>query len=88
MDSIDKRIPNKTVPVNNMTAEKERSGKNRKLNAISVGNFPLHGTKELVRMANRRSLGEAMMRHPTTAAALHPKPIDMVNTCFPQDPHR
>ena len=56
--------------------------------AIRVGNLPLQGTKLLVSIANNRSRGESMMRHPTTPAALHPKPIHMVSACFPQAQQR
>ena len=52
--------------------------------ASSVGNFPLHGMKLLVRIATSRSLLESMMRHPVTPAALQPSPMHMVNACFPQ----
>ena len=52
-----------------------------------VGKRPLHGTKELVSMAIRRSLGESIIRHPVTPAALHPSPINMVRHCFPQVLH-
>lgn len=41
------------------------------------GNLPLQGTKLLVIMAMRRSLGESMIRQPTIPAALHPKPMHM-----------
>lgn len=46
---------------------------------ISVGNRPLQGTKELVRMAMSRSLGDSMMRQAVTPAALQPKPMHMSN---------
>ena len=46
--------------------------------AMRAGNRPLQGTKLLVRMARSLSLGESMMRHPTTPAALHPRPMHMV----------
>ena len=58
--------------------------KNIVIIAIKVGNRPLHGTKLLVSMANNRSLGESIILQPTTPAALHPKPIHIVNACFPQ----
>ena len=54
------------------------STKNMVKMAIKAGNRPLQGTRLLVRMASRRSRGESMMRHPTTPAALHPKPMHMV----------
>ena len=42
-------------------------------------NRPLHGTKLLVSMAMSRSRGESMMRHPTTPAALQPKPMHILD---------
>ena len=44
----------------------------------------MQGTNELVNMAIRRSLGESMMRQPTTPAALQPNPITVVRHCLPQ----
>lgn len=41
------------------------------------GNLPLQGTKLLVIIAIKRSLGESMIRQPTMPAALHPKPMHM-----------
>lgn len=49
-----------------------------------AGNLPLHGTKLLVRIAINLSLGESIIRPPTTPAALQPNPIHMVNACLPQ----
>ena len=54
---------------------------------MSIGNRPLQGTRQLVSIAISRSRGESMIRHPTTPAALHPKPMHMVNACFPQAQH-
>lgn len=51
--------------------------KNMVMMAIMVGKRPLHGTKLLVIMAIRRSLGESMIRQPMIPAALHPKPMHM-----------
>ena len=42
---------------------------------ISVGKRPLQGTKQFVRMAIRRSLGDSIMRQAVTPAALQPKPM-------------
>ena len=58
--------------------------KNMEIIAIKVGKRPLQGTRLLVRMAISRSLGESMIRHPTTPAALQPNPMAMVKACFPQ----
>ena len=44
---------------------------------ISVGKRPLQGTKQFVRMAMSRSLGDSMMRQAVTPAALQPKPMHM-----------
>jgi hypothetical protein len=49
-----------------------------------VGKRPLQGTKLLVMMAISRSLGESIILHPVTPAALQPKPMHMVSACFPQ----
>lgn len=51
--------------------------KNIVIIVISDGNLPLQGTKLLVRIAIRRSLGESIIRHPVTPAALQPKPMHM-----------
>ena len=51
---------------------------------IRIGNLPLQGTKQLVKMAIIRSRGESIIRQPTTPAALHPNPIHMVSACLPQ----
>lgn len=54
--------------------EKEAT-KNMVIMAMSVGNLPLQGTKEFVKMAMRRSRGDSMIRHPVTPQALQPKPM-------------
>ena len=51
--------------------------KNIVIRAIKVGKRPLHGTKLFVSMASSRSRGESIIRHPTTPAALQPKPMHM-----------
>ena len=38
--------------------------KNKVIRVKRVGNRPLQGTRELVRIAIRRSLGESIIRHP------------------------
>lgn len=58
--------------------------KKKEINKRSVGKRPLHGTNAFVKIAIRRSLGESMIRQPTTPAALHPKPMHNVRHCFPQ----
>ena len=49
---------------------------------ISKGNLPLHGTNAFVSIEIIFSLGESIILHPTTPAALQPKPIHIVNACF------
>ena len=58
--------------------------KNIDKSVISKGNLPLQGTKELVSIAIILSLGESMIRQPTTPVALHPNPIHIVSACLPQ----
>ena len=62
--------------------------KNTAVSSKIVGNRPLQGTKLLVNMAMSLSLGESMMRHAVTPAALQPKPIQSVSACFPCAPAR
>ena len=56
--------------------------KNMVMMAIRVGNRPLQGTKLLVIVAMSRSLGESMMRQPTTPAALQPKPMHITKEIY------
>ncbi len=65
-DKIDSNPPAE-VPIKNMVNM-----------AIRVGNLPLQGTKLLVNIPISRSLGESIILHPTTPAALHPNPMHMV----------
>ena len=58
--------------------------RNRVMRASRVGNFPLHGTRDEVSMAARRSRGLSMIRHPVTPQAVHPRLMHMVRACFPQ----
>ena len=67
------------IPVDEIT--------NIEIRDISVGKRPLHGTKLLVKIAISLSLGESIILHPTTPAALHPNPIHIVSACFPQALH-
>ena len=50
---------------------------------IKNGNLPLHGTKLFVRIAISLSLGELIILHPTTPAALQPNPMHIVIICLP-----
>ena len=87
-------IPNTITAVSRTADRTEESAppavptKNMVNIAISVGNLPLHGTKLLVRIASRRSLGESMIRQPMTPAALQPKPMHIQSACFPQAQQR
>lgn len=44
---------------------------------IKNGNLPLHGIKLFVRIDTSFSLGESIILHPTTPAALQPSPMHM-----------
>ena len=83
-------INTKAVSISAETTEEKNvpsEAKNIAIIAINVGNLPLHGTKLFVSVAISRSLGESIILQPTTAAALHPKPMHIVSACFPQEPH-
>ena len=84
-------IPSKIIPVRIMALINDEyllvTIKNILIIAIRIGNLPLHGTKLLVRIAISLSLGESMILHPVTPAALHPNPIHIVSACFPQALH-
>ena len=54
---------------------------------INSGNLPLQGTKLFVNIAINFSLGELIILHPTTPAALQPNPIHIVIICFPVQQH-
>ena len=58
------------------------------MSAISIGKRPLQGTSEFVSTAISFSRGVSIMRHPTTPAALHPKPMHIGSACLPQEPQR
>ena len=82
-------IPNIITPVS-ITVDKTEFNmvillpmKNMVIMEIRSGNLPLHGTKLLVRIAIRRSLGESIILHPMIPQALHPNPIHIVKDCFP-----
>ena len=78
------------APVSSRAREKEPKvwEKNRVKRVMIRGKRPLQGIKLLVRMASRRSLGESMIRQPTTPAALQPRPMHMLRACLPQPWHR
>ena len=54
---------------------------------IKIGNLPLQGTKQFVKIAINLSLFESIILAPVTPTALHPNPIHIVNACFPQALH-
>lgn len=65
------RIPARIKPVKMSAVAMEPAAppppkpmKNRVMSMMSVGKRPLQGTRELVKMAMSRSLGESMIRHP------------------------
>ena len=47
----------------------------------------MQGTKAFVKIPINRSLGESIILHPTTPAALHPNPIHIVSACLPVPQH-
>lgn len=61
--------------------------RNKVITAIIIGNLPLQGINEFVKMAKSRSLLESIILHPFIAAALQPSPIHIVSACFPQEEH-
>ena len=69
------------VPV--LAADRMSDCKNRADIRMIAGNLPLQGTKVFVRHAINLSLGESMILHATTPAALHPNPMHIVKACFP-----
>jgi len=66
---------------------KESEMKNNVISDIMTGNRPLQGIKLFVRIAIILSLGVSIILQPITPAALQPKPIHVVNACFPQVEH-
>ena len=77
------KIPSSMVAASKRARDREvkspvPAAKNMVRTAKIVGNLPLQGTRLLVSMAIRRSLGESMIRQPVTPAALHPRPMHMV----------
>nr|WP_330373718.1 hypothetical protein [Robinsoniella peoriensis] len=52
--------------------------KNIEITDIKMGSLPLQGTKLLVIIAMKRSLGESIIRQPMIPAALQPNPMHMV----------
>lgn len=76
---IPSRIKHVSIhPAVSVPKEDAPETKNTSIIAISPGKRPLHGTKLLVIIAIRRSLGDSIIRHPMTPQALHPNPMHMV----------
>ena len=61
--------------------------KNTQIKQMRDGKRPLQGMKAFVMMAMSLSLGESMILAPVTAAALQPKPMQVVSACLPQALH-
>ena len=76
----------KTITLRRMRADKAvlaalkaiPAVKNIVIMLISAGKRPLQGTKLFVRIAMSRSLGESIIRQPTTPQALQPNPMHML----------
>ena len=75
--NIENRISNVSRKTPVIDPIRDMDEKNMAITAMIVGNRPLHGIKLFVNIAIRRSRGLSIIRHPVTAAALHPKPIHM-----------
>lgn len=60
---------------------------NMEIMEINRGKRPLHGMKELVKMAINLSRGESIILAPVTPTALQPKPKAIVRAPLPHDPH-
>ena len=76
-----------STPATDFKIPENEAVKNMVIIAIRVGKRPLQGTKLLVRIAISRSLGDVIIRHPITPAALQPNPMHIVRACFPQAEH-
>ena len=82
-----------SIKSNNMLCQRvekppnKAGARKRVITAIIIGNLPLQGINELVKMAKSRSLLESIILQPFTAAALQPSPIHIVSACFPQEEH-
>ena len=72
VDAMEEKIPVKKLPIKMVAI------------VIKKGNLPLHGIKLLVKIPISFSLGESIILHPTTPAALQPNPMHMVSACFPE----
>ena len=76
-------IPNKIIPSTESVATKDciPPVKNPPIKIVAIqiknGNLPLHGIKLFVKIDTNFSLGESIILHPTTPAALQPSPMHM-----------
>ena len=84
--SIEKIIKRKSISDAEIVDAKEFFVPTKNIVIIEIrrGNRPLQGIRLFVIIAISLSLGESIILHPTTPAALQPKPIHIVNACFPQ----
>ncbi len=80
---IPKQITAVKIKVDITFDEKFEETKKMEIIEINIGKRPLQGTKEFVKIAVNRSLSESIILLPVTPAALHPKPIQIVNACLP-----
>lgn len=81
---IPRRIIPDRIPADNIVENGPAAPpiKNMVIIAIMVGKRPLQGTKLLVIIAMRRSLGESIIRQPTIPAALQPNPMHMTEEIY------
>ena len=81
---IPSKITNKTLTVASIEDAKPFAKLPMKIEAIVIkkGNLPLQGTNALVKIEINFSLGESIILHPTTPAALQPNPMHMVVTTW------
>lgn len=83
-------IPKIIIPSTAMVAAKDfiPPVKNPPIKIVAMqirnGNLPLQGIKLFVKIDTSFSLGESIILHPTTPAALQPSPMHMVSACFPR----
>ena len=81
---IPSSITNNTMIVDTIDEKPPKLfAKNMVAIVIKNGNLPLHGTNPFVNIDINLSLGESIILHPTTPAALQPNPMHIVSACFP-----
>lgn len=81
---IPSKITNNTLTVAKREEAKPLAKLPMKIEAtvIKNGNLPLQGTNALVKIEISFSLGESIILHPTTPAALQPNPMHIVVTIW------